>query len=393
MNTLLRLWLLLSVLALPSGETFFREADAAFNSGNFDEALKLYQRLAVTAEDDTIRSEAWFRSAYTQYNMNKKKDAIASLEHALTLNERIQVDPNIYPPDFAALFDIARLRNKLLELKRPANMEIPKIPLPKLQVNSPFQRIPDLHLPPLSLPSTTPFFLPLEKPPVLLEKKIPTHLPVEGEMVVAVKADKHGIIQDLNVIFSEFPSHDRTLMAYARNKWKIIPGVREGQKVHSLMAYRLTLEAEMKGIRVIRADVSPVLHDEPIPVFLVETFKPEAQELPAGSDFYGPEDLDEPGRVKKVKVNFNNMDTRGTWSGIALVNGSGKISQFRATDATLPAAAASLATAMKNWTFQPAVMDGHASQAYLNIDIELLYTLTDPHLKSYELLDVTLLPR
>ena len=58
--------LLIPIFAMADYDPF-RDADAAYNNGNYSEALKLYQREAVAATEDTVRAEAWFRSIWVTF--------------------------------------------------------------------------------------------------------------------------------------------------------------------------------------------------------------------------------------------------------------------------------------------------------------------------------------
>ncbi|HPR64338.1 MAG TPA: hypothetical protein PK014_08975 [Thermoanaerobaculia bacterium] len=392
-RTLLIAMVWMSFLAGIYAQEPFRDADTAYNSGNYSDALKLYQRVAVTSTDDAVRAEAWFRSGYCQYALDKSRDAITSLENALTLNPRLQADVNIYPPGFVELFEIAQLRNNLLDQQSPATLEFPSIDLPREEVALPEITFPDLVLEPLPLSQHSPFSIPLDKNPELLERDFPGSMDISGEIVVAFTVDQNGTIQNIGTVFSDFPVYDRALLSYARLKWKIEPGTKGGRPVPSVAAYRLHLSSKLKGIKIIRANVRPVLESDPIPDFIQERYVPEADSLPGGSTFLGPESLDTPTAVKRVKVNFDSMDTRGTFQGVAMLNASGKIVQFRATEASIPAAIPALREVLKTWTFAPSGAGGRPVASYLMVDIELLYSLSGPDLESSERSTITILPR
>lgn len=375
---------LLFTLSIFAQEDPFGQGDEAYSQGKFRDALKIYEAIAISSSNASVQADAFIRCALVHFMLNEKQETILSLEKALNLNPNFVPDPSIYNKDFIKLFEIAQTRKELSKLEPAADplslnpIPIPPLTVPEKEFSMP---LPEIELFPIK--DETPFFKPLDKPPKLMDEDLSSTIEIEGEVTLSVLLDPTGKPKKAKMYQSDFPQFSNQILKDFA-VWTFTAPKKSGQVVSTWASVILRFKSKYKW-DIITKSFLPVEKGEKTPEFIKYNLQREniPQELVNKNfaDAYNIKDIDEIPSLKKWDFNFEDYNGKEMIKGIIRISKEGKVLGFQATQIQTPGLIPYLESAFKEkLIFSPPLYQGQPTEAFLKVEINVTYTLTEPKL-------------
>lgn len=375
---------LLFSLSLISQEDPFGPGDEAYSQGKFRDALKFYENIAFSSQNPMVQADAFIRCALVHFMLNEKQETIFSIEKALNLNPNFVPDPTIYNKEFIKLYDIALLRKQLSKME-PAEdpLSINPIQIPNLTVPEKDYTIPLPEIEIMKIMDETPFYKPLDLPPKISKEDLSSTIQIEGEVTLSVLIDPSGKPKKAKIYQSDFPQFSNQILKDFA-VWSFTPPRKSGQVVNTWASLNLRFKSKYKW-DIITMSFLPVEKGEKCPDFIKYGFIKESvpEELieKKFSDAYNIKEIDDLPSLKKWDFNFQDYQGKETIKGILWVSKEGKVLGFQATQIQTPGLIPYLENIFKmELQFTPPTYKGIPTDAFLKVEINATYSLTEPKL-------------
>lgn len=375
---------LLFSISIFSQEDPFGPGDEAYSQGKFRDALKFYENIAFSNPNPQIQADAFIRCALVNFMLGEKLETISSIEKALNLNPNFVPDPTIYNKEFIKLYEIALLRKQLAKME-PAEdpLSINPVPLPNITVPEKDYTIPLPEIEIMKIPDETPFYKPLDSPPKISKENLSSTILIEGEVTLSVLIDPTGKPKKAKIYQSDFPQFSNQILKDFA-VWSFTPPKKSGQVVNTWASLNLRFKSKYKW-DIITMSFLPVEKGEKTPEFIRYGFIKE--KVPVElidkkfTDAYNIKEIDELPSLKKWDFNFQDFEGKETIKGILWVSKEGKVLGFQATQIQTPALIPFLEESFKKeLIFNVPTYQGKPTDAFLKVEINARYTLTEPKL-------------